>query len=130
MKNILILPALLFTLAGCATVQDDPRKREHAQATIPTCKADRECEMKWAAARKWVLTNSSFKMKLMTSDYMETYSPTGGSALIAVRVSKEPVVSGGYRLVVGVWCDNMFGCVPDAWDAAIAFNKEVSATKF
>ncbi len=107
----------------------DPAKQEEAQRTAPTCMTDRECELKWAAARRWVMNNSPYKLQIVTGDYLETYSATGGSPRISVRVSKEPIKAGtgGYIILVAVVCDNMFGCVPDAWDAAIAFNKEVGA---
>lgn len=127
MKFLPIFVIATTLLAGCATTADNPAKREFAQKTIPTCKSERECELKWFAARRWVLNNSAYKIKTITADFLETYSATGGSSLISVRVSKEPVASGGYRIVVGVWCDNMFGCNPDAWDAAIAFNREVTS---
>lgn len=49
------------------------------------------------------------------------------SSGIAVQVTKEPAGGGTYRLVARVWCDNMFGCRPDALDALIDFNRTVGA---
>lgn len=126
MKIVLNLIAVVFLLSGCVSMAKfDPAKQEEAQRTMPSCMTDRECEMQWAAARKWVMNNAAYKLKIVTSDYLETYPATGGSPRISARVTKEPMKTGGYNILVAVWCDNIFGCVPDAWDAAIAFNKEV-----
>jgi hypothetical protein len=125
MLTRLLVSVLVLTLTACATPVD-PAKRAYAQETIPKCFSDRECELKWAAARKWVLDHSPFKMKTVTPDYLETYGPMPNDPSITMRVSKEPIKTGGYRIVVGVWCDNMFGCTPNAWDTAIRFNKDVT----
>ena len=128
MKNTITILTLTTLLSACAiTGGPNPAKQAEAQNTIPTCKTDRECELKWAVARKWILENADYKLKTVTSDYLETYSATGGSQSISMRLSKEPVASGGYRFVGGAWCDNMFGCVPDAWDTMIKFHKAVNA---
>jgi len=128
MKKLTTVAAIVVTaLAGCATYRPDPMKQAIAQSTIPVCMSERECELKWAAARRWVLNNASFKIKTISNDFIETHGPIGGSPLVAVRVNKDPIPTGGYRIVVGVYCDNMFGCAPDAWDSAIRFNNEVNS---
>lgn len=104
-------------------------KREQLAASIPTCATDKECEMKWSAARQWVLANSGFKIQLLTNDFLETYNPPRGATQIAVRVAKEPMADGGYRFVVTTWCGNIFGCVPDQWAAAQAFNDHLNAVR-
>lgn len=127
MKN-LVFTLVIAALSGCAVTQIDPEKQRIAQAGVVTCIGEKDCEVKWAAARKWVTTNSPYRIRLITSDYLETFTPVGGSPSIGVRVSKEPSAS-GYRIVPNIWCDNMFGCVPDAWDALISFNKFVAEAK-
>lgn len=103
-------------------------KRAQVEATVPTCVTSEECELKWAAARRWVLETSGFKIQNITDDFLETYNPTSGSPSLAARVVKEPLGGGRYRLVVTLWCDNMFGCVPNAWDAALSFNQYVNGS--
>jgi len=123
----LIVGALL--LSGCASgVSSAQRATMQAEInkTIPTCAEARDCELKWAAARRWVLSNSPMKIQQMTPDFIETYNPLNSSPDIAVRVVKEPVGSAGYRILARVWCDNMFGCQPDAQAAIIDFNRVVN----
>lgn len=129
MKNLFLIVTIAVFFSGCATTGDITAKRAEFESTIPTCKTDRDCEMKWSAARNWVLNNSGWKIQHLTNDFIETYNAVGGSPRIAVRVTKEPLTEGGYKLVVKTWCDNIFGCVPDAWDAAISFNREVGSVK-
>lgn len=124
MKRLVI--ASLVVLSGCATYQVSQEKMNQAQGSVPACSTEKQCTLMWAAARKWVLTNSTRTMKIVTDDYIQTEGPTPGSPEISVRVSKEPRPQGGYRFVVGVYCDNMFGCKPDSWDSAIAFNRAVT----
>lgn len=71
--------------------------------------------MKWSIARRWLLDHSGFKIQNTTDDFIETYSIVGsGSPLPWVRIVKEPIDSGLYRITLEVGCDNIFGCVPDA----------------
>jgi hypothetical protein len=60
---------------------------------------------------------------------IETYNATNSETKIAARVTKEPLGDGKYKLLVSVWCDNIFGCFPDKLDAALDFNRKVSAAK-
>jgi hypothetical protein len=126
--------AALCTLAlvgGCATPQQRTDQQAEFQRTIPTCKSDRECELKWSAARQWVLQNAGMKIQHITNDFIETYNPVGrNSAALAARVVKEPILEGGYRLVITTWCGNMFGCVPNASDAALQFDRTVNAVRY
>lgn len=127
-KPYFILGLISISLTGCVNQAVIKQKQLELQQTIPVCKSEKECELKWSAARRWVLSNAGQKFQHVTNDFMETYNPPEHSASIAVRVIKEPLEDGsGYRLLVGVWCNNMFGCVPNKWDAALSFNKYVSS---
>lgn len=112
---------------GCAG-GTRPNFQAEWQRTIPTCTEPRECEIKWAAARRWLLNNAGFKLQHVTDDFLETYNPPQHSADIAVRVVKEPLQPEGYRFVVSVWCNNMFGCQPNQWEAAVSFNEYVNSS--
>jgi len=83
----------------------------------------------WSAAKQWVEENSHYRIKLLTNDHLETYSPIDGSAWLGMSISKVPNKDGSYRLRSKMWCDNMFGCVPDPTDALISLNKTVNAAK-
>lgn len=116
LKAFLIITA---TLSGCAFTPEKEveQSRQIAIATIPTCSSDKECEVKWSAARAWILANAGWKIKLITNDFIETYSAVGGETTLSVRVVKEPMQNGTYRLNASIWCDNMWGCIPDKWVA-------------
>lgn len=125
------LPALLLVLlAGCALTPPEvaDASRRTAIATIPKCNSDKECEVKWSAARAWVLQNAGWKIQHVTSDYIETYNAIGGSTSIAVRVIKEPLQNGSYRFNATIWCDNMWGCIPEKWEALKNMHAYINAS--
>lgn len=83
--------------------------------------------MKWAAGRRFVLQHSARKIQTMTADFMETYNPAPDDPGLAWRVSKEPSADDKtFQIVAQAWCDNLFGCVPDAMQTMQRFNFEVT----
>lgn len=120
-----------FMASGCATAPSPAlqAKRAQFQSTIPTCEDEADCKAKWEAAQLWVVHNAGFKIQTATDVLIETYNPGPYDAKIAARVTKEPLGGGKYRLIVFVWCSNVFGCVPNDWDAALNFNAVVAAAK-
>lgn len=123
------LPVVLFLLGSCATAPSPAieAKRAQFESTIPTCEGEADCKAKWEAAQLWVVHNAGFKIQTATDVLIETYNPGPSDAKVAARVTKEPLGGGKYKLVVFVWCNNIFGCVPNGWDAAINFNTVVGA---
>lgn len=122
---------LLFVivLAGCATPVTDSQRRVFYQ-TIPTCAEAKECEVKWAAARRWVLSNAGFKIQTISPDYIETFNIRDATSTdLWVRVTKEPTSGTVYRILVEAGCNNMFGCVPEAFAAMQSFNDFVNYAK-
>lgn len=119
----------LLLMSGCATVPDAERMAQMDQInkTIPTCVGVEDCNAKWEAAQLWVVHHSAYKIQTATNVLIETYNPASSSPQIAARVTKEPQGAGKYKLLVTVWCDNMFGCVPDHYESALDFNKAVGA---
>ncbi|MES1241775.1 MAG: SHOCT domain-containing protein [Acidobacteriota bacterium] len=97
------------------------------EETIPVCEGEADCKAKWEAAQLWIVHNSAFKLQTATDVLLETFSPGRSDARLAARVTKEPLGGGRYRLLVSLWCNNIFGCVPDGWQAALAFNREIGA---
>lgn len=123
------LLGVIATLNACATATPSPEVRAQFESTIPVCSGEADCKAKWEAAQLWVVHNAGFKIQTATDVVIETYNPTRSSPSLAARVTKEPLGSGQYRIVVSVWCDNIFGCVPDGWQAATNFNQVVGAAK-
>lgn len=122
--------ALYALLSGCNTTPSPEiqAKRAELERTTPVCNDEKDCNAKWEAAQLWIVHNSGFKIQTATNVLIQTYNATGGSAAIAVQATKEPIGGGKYKILVRVSCDNMFGCVPNQWDAALDFNRKVGAT--
>ena len=118
--------ALLSSCAIAPTAATQAKQAELARTT-PICVSDADCKAKWDAAQLWIAHNAGYKLQTVTDVLLETYNSVGGSPDIAVQVTKEPIGGGKYKIVVSVSCDNLFGCVPNQWDAALDFNKVVSA---
>lgn len=108
-------------LSGCVSQQALDAER-HFQATVPICVTDKECEMKWAAARRWLLGHSSMKLQHYAADYMETFNP--GQEGIGARVIKEPIDAVTYRIVVDVSCGG-FSCFGSMVELKQSFNDYV-----
>ncbi len=63
-RGVMLLSAML--LAGCAS------QPTASQAPIsPTC-AVADCEVKWAAARTFVINHAGMKLQTYSADYMQT----------------------------------------------------------
>ena len=128
MRNRYRLAAAIITtslLVGCATSPERQAKQAEFNSTIPTCSGTAGCNAKWEAAQLWVVHNAGWKIQTQSSVLIETYNAVNSSTNIAVRVTKEPLGGGRYQFLVKVWCDNIFGCHPDSWDAALNFNREI-----
>lgn len=135
MKNIVRAIATSFVVVfaigatGCATLTAEQRAERVAQlkATTPVCEGEADCKAKWDAAQLWIVQNAGRKLQITTDVVLETYGSTDMS--IAVQVTKQPVGSGKNEILVKVYCGNPFGCAVNQWDAALNFNKFVSAAK-
>lgn len=124
----LSLLVISLLLSGCTTTQQIKAKRMRFQETIPVCLNEQDCKEKWAAAQVWVARNCGMKIQIATDTIIETYNSTDQSTRLAARVLKEPIGNGKYRIVINTWCDNLLGCFPNTWDAAIDFNEYVGRT--
>ena len=91
-----------------------------------TCSSEKECEVKWSAARRWIHDNCGFKLQHYSGDFMETFNATDYSPSLACRVSKEPVSQSTYQLRFEANCANMFGCNPPVQQARNDFNRYVT----
>lgn len=118
--------SLSIMLTGCSLQSPQPGQLAEFQNTIPTCHSQSECDAKWSAARTWVLNNSAYKIQNYSADYLETYGGGNADTGFQVRVNKEIMLEGGYRIVVNVSCGNRFGCAKDPITAQIDFNTHVN----
>lgn len=114
-------------LAGCAAAPSMQAARAEIEQTAPVCTGEADCAAKWDAAQLWIAHHAAYKIQVLTNVMIETYNPGDASPKIAVRVTKEPIGGGSYKLMANVWCNNIFGCIPDQWEAMRDFNREVGA---
>lgn len=123
MRKLVVL-GLSIALAGCASVQEQQSaNRALFEETIPVCRGEASCKMGWAVARNWVIQNCGMKIQNITDTYIETYGST--STALACRVMGEPRGADSWAMVIRTSCGNLFGCVPNAMESAIRFNREV-----
>jgi uncharacterized protein YceK len=127
--RVFALVAVAVALSGCGTMENvRANQAAHMQqfnATIPVCTNDQECKLAWATARNWVITTCGMKIQNISDGYIETYGSS--TTALACRVMGEPRPNGAWALVMRTTCGNMFGCSPDAQEAALQFNRHVQA---
>ena len=112
MKNALLM-GIVLGLAGCAAPRTvSPEIKAEAETPL-ICTGKEQCDLYWQRSLFYVNKNSRFKVQTVNESIIMTYSPTGGSAYVAYNISKEPLGQGAIRIWTKVYCDNMFGCVPD-----------------
>ena len=104
-------------------------QKKRIKNTLPTCFSKSECEMKWAAAKKWVTMDPRRKIKFYTDSFIETYEPSPDSTGLAVQIVKEALPQGGYKFVLNTKCYHQFGCNPSKIDAELDFNEYINIGK-
>jgi hypothetical protein len=121
---------MLTQLWGCAPSAAFLAKQARIEETTPTCTAGADCSAKWLAARRWVRNDASFPIRVASEELIETYSgyPAQDPRLI-VRVRKTPIGAGRFEIRIATFCLYDFGCIPDRWNAALAFNEAVAAAQ-
>lgn len=116
----------IFTgfLAGCATGPSGPPE---PTLPAPVCSNATECDLKWAAARAFVLSHAGYKFQTYSNDFMETYNPVGGAVELGAQVNRVPQPNGTTTIEAKFWCDNPFGCAPPAHQTLNDFIRTVNA---
>ena len=99
--------AAVLLLTGCAMSAENQALMSRARQTMPTCTGQAECELKWAAARRWVQNNAGFRIQNYSTDFIQTYkSGDYANTDLGVEVSKEPMGGGAYQIVARMWINN------------------------
>lgn len=127
-KTIWLLAALL---SSCALTESPERQmlRAKIEQTRPICSGNEDCQAKWEAAQLFVVKHAGYKIQIASSVLIETYNPTSASTSLAMRVTKEPLGGGQYKIIARVWCDNPLGCVSDPINVVLAFNHIISQAR-
>ncbi len=120
--------ACVVGLVGCAASPspDQMAKQQRINETTPHCSGEADCTAKWEAAQRWVVDNAGYKIQIQSSVLIQT-DDAYRSPKIAVQVTKEPEGGGRYKIVAKIWCQYIFGCVPNSYDALLDFNQVVGA---
>lgn len=101
-----LLSMLCVMSIGCAN-RPTANEQMRFMASIPTCTGEKDCEFKWAAARRWIVSELTVKLQHHGPDFMETFDPEESG--IGARVMKEPIDTNTYRIVIDTWCQGL-GC--------------------
>lgn len=124
LTNCAVIAALT---TGCAT---GPKFTPEMQAELDSpliCSSPQECKEMWERATYFVSTAAGFKLQIANDSIIETFNPSPNSPHLAMRVVREPLGGGRYRIAVSAWCDNIFGCQPNQ-KVAIAAGKRYIRT--
>ena len=115
-------PMLCVVSMGCAS-RPSASEEMRLMASVPKCTGEKDCEFKWAAARRWMVTELTEKLQHHSSDFMETFDPEESG--IGARVMKEPVDGNTYRIVIDTWCRGL-GCFVSETRLKQSFNDYVN----
>jgi hypothetical protein len=113
-------------LAGCsaATHRVSPETMQLATAPL-VCQSADECALWWQRAEDWVLRHGSYKVFAVTDSLIETTGPEGGSSKLAYEITKTANADGSATIGFAAYCDSMFGCRPNPWEAGAKFKQFV-----
>ncbi|MCX8642510.1 MULTISPECIES: hypothetical protein [unclassified Gilliamella] len=122
MKKLISIFLALFVV-GCAS-NIDPMIEQKAKEPL-YCDGAEQCSLYWKRAEYWVSTNSRWKLETVTDVTIRTANPLANDPYLAFQVSKKPITSDKYQILIAAYCDNMFGCVPNKYGAMAAFKQYV-----
>lgn len=120
--RLFLLPIVCVMAIGCAS-RPSAREEMRFMASIPTCTGEKDCEFKWAAARRWMVSELTEKLQHHGPDFMETFDPEESG--IGARVMKEPIDKNTYRIVIDTWCSGL-GCFVSEHKLKQSFNDYVN----
>lgn len=103
---------------------NNQKKAQRLLDTMPFCDNEADCAAKWEAAQAWVATNCGMKIQTVTNVLIQTYG--SDSTKLAATVIKEPKGDGKYNIKASIYCGNIFGCIPNQWDALQGFQDYVN----
>lgn len=119
MGNAARISLVFVLLSACATTPPIP------VGESPTCDGEADCKAKWDAAQLFVVKNAEMKIQIATNVLIETYNSTEYGTEIAMRVTKEPLGGGRFRLEATAWCNNFLGCSSPPRRIMAAFNSYI-----
>jgi hypothetical protein len=129
--KLTVLVAVLLGTVACAAIDRagmrETHQRDKIYDTVPVCMEGPDCRTQWDAAQRWILQNLQWRIQNANDIYIETFGPAGYDTATAMRIIKEPIGGGKFRIEANVRCGNMIGCFPDLADALLSFNRYVTS---
>lgn len=98
--------AACTSVVVCACAAPPPAPRPPPQVlntSSPRCADDRACATMWLRAQDTLQSLAGMRLRIITTDRIETFAPTG-VARLGGTVTKWPVDGGGYELRVHFEC--------------------------
>jgi len=122
------LRRLLFVAAPLALLACAQFAERNNLGEAPVCSAGADCDAKWRAARAWVQADAGLPLYVANEQRIETYNgwPAQDPRLV-VRVTREPLPDGRFRIRIAADCAYDLGCLPDRRAAIARFNRSVAA---
>ena|SRR5690554_1134854 len=116
--RVLTSVATVVLLGGCAANKPQLTTELQSELEAPLyCEGEEQCKTMWERATFFVSSNAGFKIQIHNDTVIQTYNPMPNSPKLAFSISREPLGSGRYQIWTKAWCDNMFGCHPNHFEA-------------
>lgn len=107
---------LTFIVAMLASPTDDAvrwaEKWSKKAETFSACADENDCAAKWSKARKWVIENSRFSIRVDQPDLLSTSGAIYANTDLSFTLSKTGNSRDGYKLNAYIWCGNIITCSP------------------
>ena len=125
MRPVSVILAVALFLSGCMH-RPLPYLSEEDRLQLLTpieCSEPAECDLLWRKAQVWVATNAGFKIQVISSVIIETYSSSNDSFRWAARVIRRPISTSRSEIEVDFSCGAANLCRPDAERLTISFKQ-------
>lgn len=128
MKKYVLSVSLALLLTGCATQNAGKNMSADDQLELNAplyCEGEKQCKDAWERAMYYVTTNSGYKIQTANDMLIQTYNPTPTDTKLAWQITKKPLGNSKYQIMTSAWCNNVFGCYPDAYEAILAAKRYI-----
>lgn len=114
------LVLMTLFLAACASGPADP------QAAPPVCTSPSQCDAYWNAAAIWIRHTLRQHIAERTDTMMRTVMTQSPGNYLSVRITREEIAPGTWRIDAEMYCAMKVGCEPSPWEAEQDFNRYVN----
>ena len=113
MRIITTIAVAVVGAAACTLPQtrtepfDDAELRARIASTTPRCSLGPDCELRWAAARRYLQERADFRIQTYGDDFIQTYK--SGDPLsrgISLEVTLDPIGNDWYQIIARAYSNN------------------------